>query len=201
MAQPAAAWRQPTPAPVAPVDEAAGALGAAARLRPLFDAHFSFVWRNLRRLGLAHADADDAAQQVFLVLARKLESIEPGKERSYLYGVSLRVVGEVRRARRRRHEVPDDSTGDAADPRERPDANADREQARALLDCVLDQMDLKLRSVFVLFELEELATAEIAELLELPTGTVASRLRRARESFHAIVKRMRAAGQLPGEKP
>ena len=79
-----------------------------------------------------------------------------------------------------------------------PEPNAEqlleRRQARALLDQLLDEMPEDLRVVFVLFELEELSTPQIAELCALPIGTVASRLRRAREEFHAIAKRLRARG-------
>jgi RNA polymerase sigma-70 factor (ECF subfamily) len=53
-------------------------------------------------------------------------------------------------------------------------------------------MPIELRVVFVLFELEEMTTAEIATLLEIPSGTVASRLRRARETFEDHVARVRA---------
>jgi RNA polymerase sigma-70 factor (ECF subfamily) len=62
-----------------------------------------------------------------------------------------------------------------------------------VLQEVLDQMPLELRAVFVLYEIEELTMAEIAEAVGIPPGTAASRLRRARESFHAIVRRLRAA--------
>ena len=169
-----------------------------ARLRRIFDEHFTFVWRYLRRMGLSEADADDAAQQVFVVLARRLETIDPTKERAFLCGTAVRVFSEHRRARMRRREVAGDAVAEPIDTKLGPDAIADRERARVLLDRVLDQMDEKLRSVFVLFELEEMSTLQIADMLALPTGTVASRLRRARESFRAIIKRMRAAGELPG---
>jgi RNA polymerase sigma-70 factor (ECF subfamily) len=181
--------------------EAGWSTDEQVRLRSIFDEHFDFVWRYIRRLGLMESDADDAAQQSFLVLARRLGSIELGKERSFLCGTAVRVVSEHRRAARRRREV---LAGDRAEPSAggvRPDDLVDRERARALLDQVLDAMDIELRAVFVLFELEEMAVADIAELLELPTGTAASRLRRARQSFRAIVKRFRARGTLPGECP
>ncbi len=170
------------------------------RLRRIFDEQFTFVWRYLRRMGLSEADADDAAQRVFVVLARRVTEIEPNKERAFLCGTAIRICSELRRARARRREVADETTTEPIDQRLGPDDLADRERARALLDEVLEQMEVKLRSVFVLFELEELSTAQIAEMLELPAGTVASRLRRARESFRAIVKRMRASGQLPEAK-
>lgn len=172
------------------------------RLRRIFDAHFTFVWRYLRRLGLSEADADDAAQQVFVVLARRLNTIDTAKERAFLCGTAIRISSEHRRARTRRREVAGDDLAEPIDNTLGPDDLADRERARALLDEVLEQMDDKLRAVFVLFELEELSTLQIAEMLGLPTGTVASRLRRARESFQGVLKRMRAAGQLPaGQDP
>ncbi len=167
------------------------------RLRRVFDEQFTFIWRYLRRMGLNDADADDAAQRVFVVMARRIDEIDEAKERAFLCGTAVRVFSEVRRARMRRREVAGTAVAEPVDQRMGPDDLADRERARALLDVVLTQMDEKLRSVFVLFELEELSTAEIADVMELPSGTVASRLRRARESFHAIVKRLRAAGQLP----
>ncbi|MBI4704521.1 MAG: sigma-70 family RNA polymerase sigma factor [Deltaproteobacteria bacterium] len=172
--------------------------GTQARLRRIFDEQFDFVWRYLRRLGLGAADADDAAQQVFIVLARKLDQVDPDKERAFLCGTLLRVCSEHRRALARRPEVAGEAALASADVAISADEVADRQRARELLDCVLGQMDMDVRSVFVLFELEEMSTAQIAELLGLPAGTVASRLRRARESFKAIVRRMRAGGKLPG---
>lgn len=170
-----------------------------ARLRRIFDEQFTFVWRYLRRMGLNEADADDGAQRVFVVLARKLDAIDRTKERAFLCGTAARIFSELRRARIRRREVADDAVAEPIDRSVGPDVLADRERARAVLDSVLEQMEEKVRSVFVLFELEEMSTAEIAELLDLPPGTVASRLRRGRDSFQTIVKRMRAGGQLPGE--
>jgi len=58
---------------------------------------------------------------------------------------------------------------------------------------VLARMPLELRTVFVLFELEGLEVRAIAELEGLPVGTASSRLRRAREEFSAIARRVRAS--------
>jgi RNA polymerase sigma-70 factor (ECF subfamily) len=68
-----------------------------------------------------------------------------------------------------------------------PEQLTDQRQARAMLDRVLDQMDIDLRTVFVLHEFEELNMSEIADVLEIPRGTVASRLRRARLEFRERV--------------
>jgi RNA polymerase sigma-70 factor (ECF subfamily) len=185
--------------PVANIAEAPNAAEAPpVRLRRVFNEQFNFVWRYLRRLGLSEADADDAAQQVFVVFSRKQDRIELGKERAYLCGTAVRIVSDHRRSLARRREVAGDKMAEPVSQALTPDQLADRQRARVLLDQVLDQMEMDLRAVFVLFELEELTTAQIAETLQLPAGTVASRLRRARESFHAIIKRMRATGVLPG---
>jgi RNA polymerase sigma-70 factor (ECF subfamily) len=182
--------------PMGPADEATPDPASEARLRGLVDAHHDFVWRSLRRLGVLPGDVDDAAQRVFLTAARKLSLIRPGSEESFLFQTALRVASESRRARlRRRETVTDEETPDSAPIGEEL---LDLRRARSALDEILDEMSMDLRAVFVLFELHERTMAEIADLLSLPPGTVASRLRRARAEF-----RERAAhhpiGQEPGE--
>lgn len=177
--------------------------GAArdARLRSMLQEQYDFIWRSLRRLGVPSTDVDDCAQQVFWVAARKLEAIEAGCERAFLFSTALRVASDARRTRVRRREVPDDDeTQQPCDPSPRPDEIADQRRARALLDEVLSSMPIDLRAVFVLFELEEMATADIAKLLEIPSGTAASRLRRAREEFHAIVARVQKKGEFEAQR-
>src|SRR5687768_1337740 len=163
------------------------------RLRSLFDAHFEFVWRSVRRLGVDPGAADDAAQEVFLVASRRLGEIEPGKERAFLFGTAIRVASAARRARARRPAVADaDAAERVPDGAAGAEELADRRRAREMLDRVLDEMEEELRVVFVLYELEEMTMAEIAACLELAPGTVASRLRRAREDWQARVARIKA---------
>ncbi len=171
---------------------AARPAGADARLRGMVGAHFDFVWRSLRRLGVPETDVDDCAQHVFLVASRKLADIVPASERAFLFSTAMRVASDARRSRTRRREVPEDEAVEAHDPAPDPEQLADQRRARAVLDEVLDAMPMELRAPFVLFELEELSTADIARMLGVPTGTVASRLRRAREEFQAIVARLKA---------
>lgn len=181
---------------------AAATPDGAARLRRLVDVYFDFIWRSLRRLGVPEADADDAAQQVFLVVARKLPLIDPNNERSFLFGTALRVASDVRRARRRRREDPTEPGGaDPCDGGPGPEDLVAQRRARELLDEVLESMSLDLQTVFVLFELEELPTPEIASLLGIPVGTVASRLRRAREEFQDRAKRLQARYATRGGLP
>ncbi len=163
------------------------------RFREIVDQHYDFIWRSLRRLGVAQGDADDAAQQVFVTAARKLAKIRLGSERSFLFQTALRAAANNRRTLRRRREVAA-SDGPESDDRadEAPTAEdvVDLRRARHVLDAILDDMPLELRAVFALFELEEVTMAEISVLLDLPAGTVASRLRRARREFRDRVARL-----------
>jgi RNA polymerase sigma-70 factor (ECF subfamily) len=158
-------------------------------LRALFDQHFDFVWRSARRLGLTDAEADDAAQAVFIVAARKLEAILPDRERAFLFASTVRVVADVRKSASRRHEVSLDV--DVADTDDDAGAKLDQLRAKRSLEEIIAAMPMDLRTVFVLFELEALTMAQIAELLQVPPGTVASRLRRARDHLDGAMVRLR----------
>jgi RNA polymerase sigma-70 factor (ECF subfamily) len=161
-------------------------------LPSLVESHADFVWRSLRRLGVPEGGADDATQQVFMIVAQKIGAVVCGKEKSFLFSVAMNVASHVRRSAARRREDPSEAAEDVVDPAPLPDAALDERRARVLLDEVLDAMPIELRTAFVLFELEEMTMHEIAEVLGVPQGTVASRLRRAREEFHKQAQRVRA---------
>src|SRR4051812_24266706 len=103
------------------------------KVRALVGAHFDFIWRLLRRLGLSAEDADDATQHVFMTALPKLENITPGSERSFLYGVALRVHANARRKRARRREEPLDAQVFALDAGSQPEATLELARARARL--------------------------------------------------------------------
>jgi RNA polymerase sigma-70 factor (ECF subfamily) len=164
-----------------------------ARLAELLAGHFRMVWRALRRLGVPPAGVDDAAQEVFIIVSNKLALIEPGHERRFLYGVALRVAANARRARAARPESAEPELVDRAhEPGPSPEALLDQKRAREQLDAVLDTLPDELRTAFVLIELEGCTGPELAELLDVPLGTAASRLRRARQAFHEAVSALRA---------
>ncbi len=160
------------------------------RWRSIVQDHADFIWRTLRRLGVVEVDLADAAQQVFLVLARKLDRVAQGAERAFLFQTAVRVASDSRRSRGRRREVPDDLLALQTDERPDPEQDMEARLRRAQLDRILEQMPMELRAVFVLSELEEMTMAEIAATLGTPPGTVASRLRRARAAFSEHVARL-----------
>jgi RNA polymerase sigma-70 factor (ECF subfamily) len=174
------------------------AVAADARLRSILEEQYDFVWRTLRRLGLDSGEADDGAQQAFLVASRRLAEIRVGGERAYLFGIAYRVAADARKRSARRHEKPSEDVGEVIDPAPTADERIDQERARALLDAALARLPMELRLVFTLHELEEMSMSEIAQVLGIPSGTVASRLRRAREEFEAIVARMTKRGRTAG---
>jgi RNA polymerase sigma-70 factor, ECF subfamily len=160
-----------------------------SRLRQVTSEHFEVLWRFLRRLGIADADLDDAVQEVVLVLARKLDQVQIGCERSFVLSTAVRVASGFRRALRNRREVDDAALAELESPELDPEALAEKQRLRVVLQRVLNELPLELRAVFVLYELEELTMVEIAATLELPPGTVASRLRRSREQFELLASR------------
>jgi RNA polymerase sigma-70 factor (ECF subfamily) len=183
-AAPAAAIQEPSVA--GPLD-----------VRAVFEEHFEFVWRSLRRLGVREADVDDALQEVFVVVFRKRDEFE-GRSRltTWLYGICFRVASDYHRRAHVRRERPTDEPVDEqseADPcRSDPEVYVHGAQARALLDEALDGMDVEKRAVFVLYEIDELPVEEIALRVGIPVGTVYSRLRAARAAFDKSVARIRA---------
>jgi len=170
---------------------------AEERFRALVEENSEFVWRSLRRLGVRPADVDDAVQEVYVVAARRLGDIEAGRERSFLFGIATRVASTRRRTARRRPEDGEVGLTEKPSDAPGPEELSELRQARPLLQEILDSMSDDFRSVFILAELEELSTREIAEMLGIPQGTASSRLRSARETFHSAVRRLAVQDAFP----
>jgi RNA polymerase sigma-70 factor (ECF subfamily) len=188
--------------PSAPTDER-----EELTLEGLVRDHLDFIWRLLRRLGLSAADAEDAAQQVLLVAAAKLDSIEPGKERTFLYGIAIRIASNARRGQRRSLRTQRERSeleASELSPHGRvpwPDQLAELARAQALLDELLAQLPEELARCLFLAEIEQHSVPEMAELEGIPMGTAASRLRRARQEFRALLAREAHRNPLREEAP
>jgi RNA polymerase sigma-70 factor, ECF subfamily len=172
---------------------------SSSDIETLLNAHFGFIWRVFRRMGLCPADADDATQQVFMIASSKLDQMAPDRERAFLYGVALRVHGHFRRSQRRRREVPIESAGEREAGGFGPERQAALNDAWQLLDELLGKLPEKLRRVLVLVEVEELEVAEVALLEGVPVGTAASRLRLGRERFRGLLAKHSARNPFGGE--
>jgi RNA polymerase sigma-70 factor (ECF subfamily) len=156
-------------------------------------AHHTFVWRCLRRLGVPDAGADDAAQQVFLVLSARLHEVSPESEKKFLFGTAVRVAANVRRVRARvREEVWKDEPPEVASDELDPEQSLSAARQRAILEEVLAALPIEIRTVFVLTEFEHMSASEVAALVDVPLGTVASRLRRALTLVEQQIRRVQA---------
>jgi RNA polymerase sigma-70 factor (ECF subfamily) len=176
--------------PLGPASSLSGVFGKSkreGRLRQLVDNYVGLVARILRNAGTAEADIEDDAQRVFITMSNRLDDVHVGAEKSFLVQTALNMAAHSRRAAARRREILTDHPPEVVDSFAGPEEMAHRQQVRRTLDRILDEMDTDIRVVLVLYEFEELTTAEIAAVLEIPQGTVASRLRRARADFRERV--------------
>jgi RNA polymerase sigma-70 factor, ECF subfamily len=169
----------------------AGAHPEPRTLEQLIASEGAFVARMLRRAGVLEDAVDDAVQQVFLVAARRLADVRAGSGRAFLVGVALNVAAHARRRATRRPEVVDPGWEDMLDDSPLPDDALDSARLGAVVTHALQGLPDELRAVLLLVDVEEHTMARAAELLQIPRGTVASRLRRARADLAAAVARER----------
>jgi len=173
---------------------ASGALGRTlteSEFRAIYDAHFESVWHALRRLHVAEPDLMDGTQNVFVVVHRKYAEFEGRAQlRTWLYQICRRVASDYRRSAPVRREVATDivEVTARADTLHSAPSGGEQAQRVELARTILDKLPESQREVFILYELEQLSGEEIAQQLEVPLGTVRSRLRLAREAFRREVQ-------------
>jgi RNA polymerase sigma-70 factor (ECF subfamily) len=162
-----------------------------AEFRALYDAHFAFVWRTLLHFGLDAASAEDAAQEVFVILHRRLDDYDGSAQlRSWLWGICRRVAQSQRRTRLR--EVRRASIAPPPGASLPPDAALDHKRAADFVQAFLDGLPEEQRDAFVLIEIEGMSAPEAAQALEVGVNTVYSRLRLAREHLARASQRLQA---------
>lgn len=165
----------------------------------VYEAHFRYVFRCLRSLGVRDAVLDDALQDVFLVVQRKLSQFDGRAElRTWLYAIALRIARKYR-TRSNRDGAPLQDARDAAESATyaNAEATAESNQRLALARAALDALDQEKREVFVLARVEQMSAPEIASVVGVPINTVYSRLRAARQSFEAEVVRLSTRRKMP----
>jgi RNA polymerase sigma-70 factor (ECF subfamily) len=159
----------------------------AANVRPLdfesvYRDHFEFVYRKAARIGGPSIDPEDAAQEVFMVVERRLETFDGSSLiTTWLYGITLNVVRTMRRKAQRHlaldiHDLPLLAAPERAD-------RAELREAYKIAYEILDQMAPKKREAFILAELEGLSCEEIASVVDTKVATVWSRVHYARKEF------------------
>lgn len=173
-----------------------GAAGAPPSFEEVYDACFDLAWRNVRRLGVPERQVDDAVQDVFMIVHRRLAEFQAGSSlRAWVCAIVTRVASDHRRALRRKSPPADASvdTDTLPDPAGRdPYDSAVRTEGVRRLHGLLDALDDEKRAVFVLAELEQMSAPEIAESLGENVNTIYARLRAARRAFETLVSREQA---------
>lgn len=159
-------------------------------IRALVCEHAPYLWRALRHLGVREADLEDACQDVFLVLHRRISDFRGDSSiRTWLYGIGVRVASEYRRRSHRLLEVPEAEPPIVAQEADAFERTAHRESLD-LLASILDQLDAEKREVFVLYEVEELSMTDVAEAVGCPVQTAYSRLHAARKLVKMAVDQL-----------
>jgi RNA polymerase sigma-70 factor (ECF subfamily) len=169
----------------------AGSAPHEVEVRTIYREHGRFVWLSLQRLGVHPSDLDDVAQDVFMVVHRRLTTFDRrARISTWLFGICMRVAANYRRRRRWTHEV---LSGGLEDERPAALTAADdvlvRREQRELAERALNRLEVAKRATFVMFEIESLSCQEIAELMSVPVGTVYSRLHSARRQLEKHLSR------------
>lgn len=186
-------------------------LASTARAAAIAEQQLDVIWRMARRLGVPDCDIEDVAQEVLIVVVRREDYIESGKERAFVASVTARVVANWRRTRRRRREDPSDemegvgtrhsgafgtvgssafgAIGSSAFGGLDAEQNVERSRQLGRLERALDEMTEAQREAFILYDLEQLTAPEIAQQLGLPEAAIVSRVRRARDVFKRALDR------------
>ncbi len=163
--------------------------GGAEAFAELVSRHQDRVYNTCYRLCHDHATALDLTQTTFL---KALEALPRFEARSsfytWLFRIAVNAAFSERRARRRRQTVSlddPDASGrgrESAAPPERHDAarTAERKEMYQQVEAALDRLEPEFRVAVVLKDIENMDYATIAEILEVPVGTVKSRIHRGR---------------------
>ena len=158
----------------------------------VYETQFSFVWRSVLSRGVSRPAVDDVVQEVFMVVHRKLSTFEGRSSmRTWLWTIVRRVVRDY--LQKHGNAPTGEPLGDDhASTLQGPAEALDQKDAAALLDQLLSRMTDMQREVFIMYEIEEMTGAEIAEALAVNENTVRTRLRAARQIFGSAVLSQRA---------
>lgn len=155
----------------------------SAAFDAIYEEHFPFVWRCLRGLGVAPSSLDDAAQDVFVVVHRRLSTFQAESTlRTWVFGIVRKVAFRYRRGVARKGitaPLGDEQPAPGPGPLE----CAQDVEAAEFVTRFLERLDSRKREVFVLGVLEEMSVPDVAEALGIPLNTAYTRLRRARADF------------------
>lgn len=170
------------------------ACAEAAREAPLFDRvyaeNFPFVFRLLRSLGVHPDRLEDAAQDVFTVVHRRLSDFEGRSSiRTWLFGIAQRVASDYRRTERRKTSRLDPLAAEVQSDQASPHAELEAQRAARFVDAFVSSLSDEKRAVFALAFMEEMPATEVAEALGIPLNTAYSRIYAVRVALRKAMER------------
>jgi len=155
-----------------------------------YDRELDYLLATLRRLGARGTEAEDLAQEVFIVLHRNWLTIDTTRPlRPYLFGIAFRICGAHRR--RKRRVIPVESV-EVCDDSANPEAAMQRTEAATRLRAALERLPLSRRAVVVMHDVDGTPVLEIAQALSMSRFGVYARLRKGRQELRAAVRRLLA---------
>jgi RNA polymerase sigma-70 factor (ECF subfamily) len=153
-----------------------------------FERELDYVFETLQRLGANPTEAEDLAQDVFLVLQKHWQTIDTTRPlRPYLFGVAFRIVCAHRR--RRRREMPS-AVLDIEDTAGGPDRSLESKESIRLLMAALEHVPLRRRVVVVMHDLDSVPVVDIARNLSISRFGTYARLRKGRKELATAVRRL-----------
>jgi RNA polymerase sigma-70 factor, ECF subfamily len=175
--------RVPADGPISPT--------APPDFETVYTHHFAFACRSLRLLGVAPASLEDAAQDVFGIVLRRLSELRGDASlKTWIFAIVQRVAANQRRSERRKQRPLKPLLEEplmSLDPS--PEDHAEAAQAAARVQTFCDGLDEGHRAVFVLALIEDVPAREIAPALGIPLFTVYSRVRSLREALKRFLER------------
>jgi RNA polymerase sigma-70 factor, ECF subfamily len=162
---------------------------SAPDFESVYASHFRFVWRAVRGLGVGAANVDDVTQEVFLVVHRRLHTLEdPRALQAWLFGIARRVTKDHRRALGRRGESVALDAERAGNSGADPERQHAERQSIALVATYADALDEERRALFFLALVEGMPITDVADILASNANTVYSRVRVMRRELALLLK-------------
>lgn len=167
----------------------------------MFSAEFTWMWRTLRRLGVAPSDIEDVAHDIFVQVYAKIDAYDRSRPvRPWLFAFAYRSASDYRRLGRHR-EMPTAELPEVSSEQPRADELLERNERAALVQAALEMVDFDRRAVLVAIEIDGTPMKDVAEALGIPLNTAYSRLRLARVEFTAAVRRVTLRRNHPVSQP
>ena len=163
--------------------------GDLAALGHAYDEHHAAVRAFARRL-VGEAHAEDLVHDTFLSLPKALQRWNgQGALRTFILGVAVNHARHHSRSRFRLRALLERFGREPERPVLSPEELPDHKRLAELLSGALEQLSFEHRSAFVLCEIEERPSSEVARILGIPEGTVRTRLHHARQKLRARIER------------